>query len=183
MSGPLDSGVLALAAMLESLGSPYAIVGGIAIVLRVRSRTTADLDAVVALGEGGLPALLARARARGYELARGSEDLAAAGLVRLTPAPGHPPGLPADLIVSDDPFLDGVLARATVVTVQGQPLRVATAEDLLLLKLEANRPHDIDDALALVDALGDGLDRAYLERWADALGIADRLRAAVSRDS
>jgi predicted nucleotidyltransferase len=181
MSRRLVQGVGALAATLDSLATPYAIVGGVAVVLRARARATADVDAVVRLPPGGLAGFLAGAAQRGYELAPGAEDLAAAGLVRLRPAPGSEAELPADLIVSEDAFLDSILTRATNVRVAGQDLKVATAEDLLLLKLEANRPQDLDDALALRDAFADSLDHAYLESWAAALGIVRRMRAFLAR--
>ena len=44
-----------------------------------------------------------------------------------------------------------------------------------MLKLIANRPKDRIDLLGLVQL--DGLDWAYVERWAVAWDVADRLRA------
>lgn len=67
-----------------------------------------------------------------------------------------------------------LLQRANRVHLHGIDLPVATVEDLLLLKLEANRHIDLDDAIAIKDAFGEALDRAYIDRWAKTLGIEDR---------
>jgi hypothetical protein len=57
--------------------------------------------------------------------------------------------------------------------------RVATPEDLIVLKLIADRPKDRQDLLGLV-ALPD-LDWAYVARWAAEWDVAERL-AALRRD-
>ena len=76
-----------------------------------------------------------------------------------------------DLLIADDPFLQQVALRATPVSFSGVLLPVAAPEDLLLLKLAAARPIDLDDALAIKDALGDTLDRAYLSAEGARQGI------------
>lgn len=50
---------------------------------------------------------------------------------------------------------------------------MATAEDLVILKLIAHRPKDVVDLRGLI-ALPD-LDWAYVEQWAAAWEVADRL--------
>jgi hypothetical protein len=42
--------------------------------------------------------------------------------------------------------------------------------DLLVMKLEANRPIDLDDVIAIKDAFGDRLDLAYVRAQADRRG-------------
>ena len=55
-------------------------------------------------------------------------------------------------------------------------LRVATPEDLLLMKLDANRPVDVDDSIAIKDAYLGRLDLSYLRSQADRLGADVRRR-------
>ena len=54
-------------------------------------------------------------------------------------------------------------------------MRVATVEDLIVLKLIADRTKDQADLEGLL-ALG-ALDWAYVERWATTWGVLDRLRS------
>ena len=62
--------------------------------------------------------------------------------------------------------------------IRADGLRVATASDLIVLKLIANRPKDQNDLLGLL-ALPT-IDWPYVERWAnewDVRGLLDGLRA------
>lgn len=157
-----------LSRFIEAWPHPCAVVGGLAIVLRVQPRLTRDIDVVVvapAPRDALLPALLAARYS--YE----EDDIAEwldGGLVRAT-VPETGEGL--DLIVADVPYLEELAARAEPIEIEGVTLPVATLEDLLLLKLEAARPQDLDDALALRDAFAGRLDREYLARWGPVLGV------------
>ena len=61
---------------------------------------------------------------------------------------------------------------------------VATAEDTILSKLlwsrESESERQVRDAAGVVSAVGDSLDREYVARWAEKLGVADLWRAASS---
>ncbi len=65
-------------------------------------------------------------------------------------------------------------------TVIGIPLWVCSAEDLLLLKLKASRPHDFEDALGIVKNPHLQIDLAYLWTWADRLGLQGELQYVLS---
>lgn len=173
MSEGLPALLTRVEGLLVALGRPYAVIGGAAMIARVRVRPTRDVDIVLSVDRGRVDDLLRLARAHGfdYEDDPASREIFEAGLVRLAVAPSREGGAGADLIFSDGPFLEDVIARATSVDLGPVVMRVATVEDLLLLKLEANRPIDIDDAIAIKDAFDEALDRAYLEKQADALGV------------
>ena len=80
-----------------------------------------------------------------------------------------------DLLFADDDFLQDVIRRATVVSLGDVQFPTATLEDLVLLKLLANRPIDIDDVLAIKDAFIGELDFDYLATQAAAIGVVDAL--------
>jgi hypothetical protein len=177
------SGLLETLAHAESLlvgaGLRFALVGGAAIVARARPRFTRDLDLLVELQPSELPRLLGLARAQGFVLDAGDRELAEEGLIRLRRADGGPP---LDLIRADSPYLVQVITRATPVGgIPGVP--VASLEDLVLLKLDAHRPIDIDDVLAIKDVYANVLDRAYLESEARRLGLADRVALYFADES
>ena len=163
-----------LARLEERLGGRACLVGGAALIARAFVRATRDLDVIVAASEWDVDRLLVVAREVGYATDAVDRELADVGILRV--AAPEVRGMPVDLILADAPFLDEVLRRASPVDVGGSTLLVATLEDLVLLKLDAHRPRDIDDVLAIKDAAADQLDRAYLERWATELGVLDRLR-------
>jgi len=85
-----------------------------------------------------------------------------------------------DMIFVDSDHLALAASRATTVDMGFCQLRVATLEDLLLLKLEANRPQDIDDILAIKDAHRDALDMAYVRAGAERLGLGALLATYFS---
>jgi hypothetical protein len=167
-----------VAPFVAALGAPYAVIGGAAMVARVRVRPTRDCDLVLKTGRT-VDEVLAIARAHGLSFQDNAtmRSLADAGLIQLqvtAPESGTAIGS-VDLIMSDSPFLDIVLARAQSVELGAVRLNVATLEDLLLLKLDANRPIDLDDAIAIKDAFGKELDRAYLAEQAGPLGLRERV--------
>lgn len=76
---------------------------------------------------------------------------------------------------TDEAFLERVVERATPLTWDDREMPVATAEDLVLMKLDAGRPQDIDDVLAIKDGLGERLDLEYLRSQAETLDLGHAL--------
>src|SRR5207244_1258706 len=74
------------------------------------------------------------------------------GLARLWAPPSKEAGFGLDLLLVDSDFFEEVVRRAEPIEMGGVTLPVATLEDLVLLKLDAHRPIDIDDILAIKDA-------------------------------
>jgi len=73
-------------------------------------------------------------------------------------------------MVSRPADFESLLAR-----LKGVAVPFATAEDLILHKLFAGRPRDLEDATTVVHRQREKLDWAYLERWGESFaGIAGR---------
>ena len=90
----------------------------------------------------------------------------------------------ADLIVRKDlPFSVEEFARRQALPLAGRELPVASAEDVILTKLEWDRitPSDrqLRDALGVAVVQGGRLDVAYLRRWAGEVGVAEKLEALL----
>ncbi len=63
---------------------------------------------------------------------------------------------------------------------------IATPEDTILSKLEWSRQgggseRQLGDALGVLQVAGDRIDRAYVERWAETLGVLDLWRELLAR--
>lgn len=165
-----------VAELVAAWPHPSAIIGGIAITARVRPRLTDDVDLLVTVPQGALDQLLVVSGERGFVADDGPamRELAEAGLLRLWSST-EPDRVGIDVIFVDSDHLESATLRATVVDFGFCALPVASIEDLLLLKLEANRPQDIDDILAIKDAHGPNLDMSYVRASAQRLGLADLL--------
>jgi hypothetical protein len=75
------------------------------------------------------------------------------------------------------PFSKEEMSRRVPAVVLGVHVFVATAEDTVLAKLEwaklGESERQLRDVRALLAATGESLDRRYVERWLDELGVRD----------
>lgn len=178
MAAPEDllEGLRCLGRLLAEWPRGVALVGGLAMIARVLPRSTDDIDLVMTLPAESVTAFLDLAARHGFM--HDPEETRAAiegGLLHLFLPPSQEEGLGMDVIIADDVFLERVVARATPVDLGVCTVPVATVEDLLLLKLEANRVEDIDDILSIKDACASTLDMAYVRAEAERLSIVSAL--------
>ncbi len=163
--------LLAAAAALEAAtGVKVVVVGGIARGNWAQPRNTDDVDVIV--DTTNLDPLIHAAGRVGL-VAEPDEvaALAVADMTRLR-LPEHRTGpIHLDVISSSHPYHQRVVARSSVVTMGGTTFRVASAEDVIILKLLADRPQDRADIIAIIDAQRDALDRDVLRAEAADLGL------------
>jgi hypothetical protein len=81
-----------------------------------------------------------------------------------------------DIAIGLSSFEQQAIARARPMDVAGLMVNVATAEDVLILKVLAGRPQDQEDIQGIVIAQGDRLD------WDYCLNTASRLEEAIGQD-
>jgi hypothetical protein len=94
-----------------------------------------------------------------------------AGFVRRTfvlPVVDAGTGIRVDFIFSSTPYEREAIRRSDVVRIRGIDVRFASAEDLILHKLFAGRPRDLEDAENVARRKGSSLDWGYMEAWASA---------------
>ena len=167
----LPEAVARLARFAEELAKPWALIGGVAVIARAFVRATKDVDLLVSCPASEARALLEVARRHGYAWEESDvRDFLDAGLLRMWGPPSRREGLGLDVLLTDSAFDEDAVRRASIVEVLGTKVAVATPEDLVLMKVQANRPIDLDDVLALKDAFGERLDLAYMRAQADLLG-------------
>jgi len=163
--------------LLRRAGIEHMIVGSIASSFHGRPRATQDMDVVVDADLERVAELVRLCAERGYY----ADSVDAEDAVRhrslfnvIDPASGHK----LDLIIKKArPFSEEEFARRRAVTLLDVEASIATAEDVILAKLEWGQESRSDrqyqDALGIALAQGDSLDIAYLRRWAAPLGIAE----------
>lgn len=79
-----------------------------------------------------------------------------------------------DLFLTETPFQQSIMSRRKEAETPSGKYFFASPEDLVLLKLLAGRPRDMIDAHDIFFLMGK-LDEAYLNHWAERLGLQDSL--------
>lgn len=147
-----------LAATLAAAGSRAALAGAVAANLyRPLPRATRDIDVLAEYR----PGLIEAFRAEGWEVSAAGPE-GAPFLLRLVRGPDR-----ADVLIAETEYQDLALSRAA----DG----VLTAEDVIVHKLIAARPHDLDDIRSILSA-DLTLDETYIEDWARQWDALDRWR-------
>ncbi|MBP6843797.1 MAG: nucleotidyl transferase AbiEii/AbiGii toxin family protein [Kofleriaceae bacterium] len=166
MTEPGPFAVVAL--VVARAGLRACLIGGHAVNTWIEPRFTSDIDLTVLADRPALERALEELAVHGYQVVQavGADAPSGPDFLRLAAASGPP----LDIQTAKTDYQRQLIARA-VATREGLP--VATAEDLVILKLIAHRPKDVVDLRGLV-ALPD-LDWAYVEQWAAAWEVADRL--------
>lgn len=170
----LESAVRAL----DARGLRHALIGGAALPVWGRIRATADADLLMSATGSNPQEVIDALRQAGFaHMERADRRRLGDKLVLHFWFPLRDLGLSlrVDVIASEAPWIEEVLQRAVLRRVDGFEVRVASCEDLILLKLEAGRAIDLADARELCAINMAQLDRAYLEGRADARGLRTAL--------
>jgi hypothetical protein len=167
-----------VADQLEAAGVPFVVAGSQSSTFHGQPRTTNGVDLVIDPTPAQLERFLALLEGRCYV----SPDAAREALARrsMFNVIDFDAGWKADLIIRKDrPFSVEELRRRQTRTLHGKPLPIATAEDVILTKLEWNRitpsERQLRDTLNVATAQWPTLDRDYLRKWAAQLGVSEPL--------
>ncbi len=152
--GSILAALVSVHRLLSELGRRHALVGGLAVSARAEPRTTRDVDiAVLAANDEDAESLVYALRGRGYEVVAlvEQEGTSRLGTARLS----SPEGVVVDLLFASSGIEREIVGRATPVEVDdGLVLPVASAEELLAMKILSMRPRreqDARDARLLVE--------------------------------
>jgi uncharacterized nucleotidyltransferase DUF6036 len=151
---------------LDACEVPAMLIGGVAVIAHGVPRTTLDVDATI---EGALADLDALVEAWGQlglaPRVEGALEFARRHQTLLLNDERH--DVPVDVTLAWLPFEAEAIARSELVRLGDLRVRVPRVEDLLVYKLIARRPKDLDDAERLL--------LLYRDRV-----VASRLRGAVA---
>ena len=161
MNGARDlEATLALAvAELEKSSVPYMLIGGLALSVWALPRATVDIDFTLWVRAEELEAFCHSLVSR--LSARVSDPIAFVHRTHVLPVTA-PTGVNVDFVFAAFPFEKAMLDRAVLRLFGNTPVRVATIEDLLLLKLPSLRAKDREDAQVILNSYGKSLDWSYL---------------------
>jgi hypothetical protein len=167
---PIGELLAAVRAALAPLGIRWYLFGAQAAILYGAARLTADVDITLDAGAHRPEDLLAALEARGFT-PRGDDALPFLAETRVLPMVHGPTRIPVDLVLAGPGLEERFLEHARVRLVDGVPVPVAAPDDLVVMKILAGRPQDLEDAIAIVAAQGPHLD---LERAAATLRLLEQ---------
>lgn len=173
-------------AALDRAGVPYMLTGSFASAYYGSLRSTQDIDLVIAATPSQLRAFVESLPMSEY-YADVDAALEAHKRESLFNIIDLKTGWKIDLIIRKSrPFSRKEFSRRQLLTIEGASLSVASAEDVILAKLEwskrAQSQRQIEDAAGILKTRGFSLDRPYLDIWVRKLDLtkewADAQRAA-----
>jgi hypothetical protein len=184
MPSPAADVVADFARVAGELRVTWYLFGAQAAILRGVVRLTADVDVTVMLGAVSRRELVDALDTAGFQL-RVPDDDAFVAETQVFPFVHVRTGLPVDVVLGGPGLEEDFAAHAELVRLGSIEVPVATATDLVIMKLIAARAKDLSDAailLAIVPPIVDvGTVRATLAFVEQALGEDCRLVATLDR--
>lgn len=160
----------------RKLVQSYALVGGFAVAAWGVARATRDIDLAVALGAAD-PGLLAAHLKASYHPGDPDDPLRGVFSMEL---PAGEQAVPVQLIVLQPRWADVVFRRVESLSVLDCSVPVVNWQALVLLKLYAGGPVDLQDARDIVVVRQPSpAERKNLSDQADALGLAEECKALL----
>ena len=171
--GPLRT----IIAALEAAKIPHMVVGSFASMAHGEPRTTRDLDVVIDPRPEQLDALVAALDPERFYV---DLDVARDALRRrsMFNVIDMETGWKLDFVIRKDrPFSIEEMRRRTPARILGMDVATATAEDVIVAKLEwaklGGSDRQLEDVAGILRVRGLELDLAYIERWVAELDLAE----------
>ena len=153
-----------IAELLQSLSDEqvhYVLVGGLAVQLHGFLRSTFDIDLVLAMNDANLVRFISVANRWGLvpvmpmsidsirDATQIDKWLREKGMLAFSLRETQVGGSVVDIIVRPEVPFEKLMANAAVGELFGRQVRIASIDDLLIMKRSANRPKDQIDVIAL----------------------------------
>ena len=152
-----------IAASLNVRKIPYMIIGGQAVLLYGEPRLTRDIDVTLGTDVSRLSDVLRTAEDIGVTpLPDNMEDFVRRTMV--LPTQHSETGIRVDFIFSFTPYEIEAIARGHKVSMAGQEVNFAQIEDLIIHKIFAGRPRDLEDVRSVLTRNPE-VDVDYIRRW------------------
>lgn len=149
-------------AFLDENNVPFAVIGGIANAERGRPRATEDADLKILIRDKTISEFRKLAEERFTPHRRPWLGKAESALiVSVEPEPG----MVVDMLAAVFPYEERAIQRAEIIKVDGVPLPICTAEDLIIHKAISNRSQDWIDIEGVLIRQRGKLDLSYIRNW------------------
>ncbi|NJO83144.1 MAG: nucleotidyl transferase AbiEii/AbiGii toxin family protein [Blastochloris sp.] len=152
-----------IASVLDELQVPYMMIGGVATIAYTKPRFTEDVDLTIGVSMFDAKPVIAALAKAGIKARTGhSTEMMRNSSLLL--AVDRASGVTIDISFSDSPYEKEAMSRAKKVRRAGKTVRIATAEDLIIHKMIAARPRDLQDIEGIL-LRQRKLDWTYMNHW------------------
>ncbi len=152
-----------IAKELKRADIAYMIIGGQAVLLYGTPRMTKDIDITLGVDIGRLESILPALEAMGLEIIP-KDFRSFAENTSVLPTRDNGSGIRVDFIFSFTPYERQAISRGKAVSLSGTNVMFASAEDVIIHKIFAGRPRDLEDVRSiLLKSLN--LDKKYIRKW------------------
>lgn len=151
-----------VARQLDAAGLPYMVIGGQAVLLYGEPRLTKDIDVTLGATLDRLPEVLDLVKEIGLEPLVDPNTFTRETMVLPCRDPGTE--VRVDLIFSFSPYERQALERARRVSMGGAQVAFASLEDVIVHKVIAGRPRDLEDVKSML-VKNPAADVTYVRTW------------------
>jgi predicted nucleotidyltransferase len=154
-----------IAISLQSRQIPYIIIGGQAVLVYGEPRLTRDIDVTLGVDIDKLKIIQELFFNNGFSpIPKDIEKFVKE--TNVLPLEDPLTGIRVDCIFSFSPYEQQAIQRARQFLIDDVHVSYASPEDVIIHKLVAGRPRDIEDVKGIVNRMND-LDEKYLMEWLD----------------
>lgn len=147
------------------------LIGGLAASIFAKPRATFDIDGLIQVTEKGIKKLLKDLKKNGVKFNQKQPLKQIAGLPFLT-LYFSSLKIYADLFIVSNEFQKEIDRRARKIKFNKTKIKIASPEDLILLKLQSGRQKDLEDVREILSENKNKLNFKYLKKWAKKLNVA-----------
>lgn len=142
---------------------PYMIIGGQAVLLYGEPRLTRDIDITLGVNIDRTKQLLKIIKELSLKpIPRDIESFVKKTMV--LPVLEETTGIRVDFIFSFTPYETEAIKRGKTITIGGNEVIFISPEDLIIHKIFAGRPRDIEDARTII-LKNPQIDKQYIRNW------------------
>ncbi len=154
-----------IARTLKTASIPYMIIGGQAVLLYGEPRLTKDVDVTLGVDLDQLPEMLRLIKQMQFDLLADPETFTRQTMV--LPCQDPDSGVRVDFVFSFSVYEREALNRVKDVEIGNTQVCFISVEDLIIHKMVAGRPRDLEDVKSVLNRNPD-LDVPYLRHWLEA---------------
>ena len=148
---------------LDEGNIPYMIIGGQAVLLYGEPRLTRDIDITLGIDTSRFTEIQKIAQKANLKvLPENAEEFVKETMV--LPTQEENSGIRVDFIFSFSPYEREAFQKIKKVAIENYPVKFASPEDVIIHKLFAGRPRDLEDVKTIL-LKNSSLDVPYIQRW------------------